>query len=205
MEGSKENPVIIPEIYVTQNEKYHKRLTEQQVRTLAAQFLIPYANLRAIIDVESSGKGFNNDGRIIIQFEPHIFKRTFKEWREYIEGRTWQNNGVKTQSPEWAAFLEACAIDETAAMLSTSAGLMQVMGFNHKVCGFETVQDMWVFQEVKEANQLLCGLRFIAANKKMHEAAKNGNWAVFAFYYNGAGYQKFNYDTRLASAVKRYK
>jgi hypothetical protein len=204
MEGTQDNPIKLPEVYVTPSVKHPKRLTEQQVRWIANEYNIPYAHLRAIIDVESSGKGFADDGKIIIQFEPHIFKREFKDWASYTEGKNWHLNKVETQKPEWEAFLQASSIDETAAMQSTSIGLMQTMGFNHKVCGFETVQDMWVFQDVNEANQLLCGLRFIASNKKMLESARAGNWSVFALHYNGKNYKKFKYDTRLASAVKRY-
>lgn len=204
MQGTKENPIVLPEVYVTTQDKYPKRLTVDQVKQAAAEFKIPYANLRAVIDVESSGKGFADDGRIIIQFEPHHFKRNYAQWRKHAAGSTWVNNGVQTQGPEWKSFNEAYAINPKAAMLSTSTGLMQVMGFNHKVCGFDSVEDMWAFSEVSEYNQLIVGLRFIAANKALLKAAQVGDFAKFALHYNGKDYKKFKYDTRMEAARKKY-
>ena len=41
----------------------------------AAEIGIPYAVARAILQVESGGRSFADDGRMIIRFEPHIFYR----------------------------------------------------------------------------------------------------------------------------------
>lgn len=50
-----------------------KKLTESQIRELAKNNGYEYAALRSVIEVESNGNGFGNDGRLVIQFEPHKF------------------------------------------------------------------------------------------------------------------------------------
>ena len=88
----------------------------------------------------------------------------------------------------------------TAAMESTSVGIMQVMGFNHKVLGFKTVGEMWDYAKESEVNQLRLGLRFIKSNPKMYKAAQTATWETFAYYYNGSQWRKFNYSERLEKA-----
>lgn len=51
----------------------NKKLTEAQIRELAKINGYEYAALRAVIEVESNGNGFGEDGRLVIQFEPHKF------------------------------------------------------------------------------------------------------------------------------------
>ena len=90
-------------------------------------------------------------------------------------------------------------------MESTSIGLMQVMGFHYKLLGFKKVGDMWDFAKKSEMNQLWLGLKFIQSNKKMHTALKNNDFSTFAYYYNGSGYKKYNYDTKLNDAYNQHK
>lgn len=181
-------------------------ITNADIAQLAANNGLEYAALKAVITVESSGKGFDPaTGKIMIQFEPHWFRKIAKNPDEGGGQRTWARNGVEKQAGEWAAFNDAFSINPDAAMQSTSIGLMQVMGFHYKKVGFATVGAMWDHGKESEANQADLGIRFIKAptNEKMYNALKNKDWATFAFYYNGAQYKKFSYDTRLADAYKK--
>lgn len=167
---------------------------------LAAANGIEAAALKAVIAVETSGRGFDAvTGKIMIQFEPAWFKRLAKNEGA---GHVWSQNKVEKQAPEWLAFNEAFGHNPDAAMQSTSIGLMQVMGFHYKKLGFDNVGEMWNYAKVSEANQVELGLRFIRSNKKLYAALKEKDWATFAYYYNGAGYKKFKYDTRLAAAYE---
>lgn len=180
------------------------KLTTEQIKALAAKYGLTYAQLRAVIGVESGGIGFSaTTGKIIIQFEPSWFKRNKADWKKDTKNVTWQTNGVENQTEEWRAFNSAFASDANAAMKSTSVGLMQVMGFHWKLLGFKDVGAMWDFTKESEANQLELGLKFISSNPKMLKALKTNDWATFSYYYNGEQYRKFNYDTRLKAAYEK--
>lgn len=181
-------------------------ITNADITKLATDNGIEFAALKAVINVESSGRGFDAaTGKIMIQFEPHWFKRIAKNADDGGGQRTWAKNKVEKQSAEWLAFNDAFSINPAAAMQSTSIGLMQVMGFHYQKLGFANPGAMWDYAKESEANQADIGLRFIKAkgNEKMFNALKTKDWATFAFYYNGAQYKKFNYDNRLADAYKK--
>lgn len=180
-----------------------KTLTSSQINNLAALNGYEDAALKSVVHVESSGHGFSlKTGRPIIQFEPLWFKRKYEDWKNHQANHTWVNNGVDDQTAEWKAFNDAFSISPNAAMQATSIGLMQVMGFHYEILGFKTVGEMWDYAKESEANQLDLGIRFIKSNPKLDTALKTKDWATFAYYYNGTGYKKFNYDNRLAAAYK---
>lgn len=180
-----------------------KTLTTDQIKALASTNGYEYAALNAVVQVESSGHGFSSvTGKIIIQFEPTWFKRKYADWQKFQANHTWQNNGVDDQTAEWRAFNDAFSLSATAAMQATSIGLMQVMGFHYRLLGFNSVGEMWDHAKESEANQLDIGIRFIKSNPKLDQALKEKNWRLFAYYYNGSQYEKFNYHNRLANAYK---
>lgn len=176
----------------------------KDIKRLAKQYGIDYAVLAAIVEVESAGHGFDaKTGKIIIQFEPHWFKRLYSNWRAHAS-KAWFFNKVETQPGEWKAFNSAFAINKDAAMQSTSIGLMQVMGLHYKRLGFTNVGAMWDFAKESEANQIELGLKFIQTDSRLLRAAKNKDWQNFAKFYNGAGYKTFKYDSRLQTAYNRH-
>lgn len=197
------------------------KLTKNDISQIANQIGLDYATLMAFISVESGGAGFNTDGKIIIQFEPtwfskyltqfkiaHSFNRTTDSHgnRQYTiqVGDKKIQNGVQGQTSEWIAFNTAFAIHPKAAMLSTSIGLMQIMGFNYASAGFSSVDAMWDSFKKGEYQQVLGGAMFIKNNVALYNALKNKDWAHVAFYYNGANYAENNYDHKLANAYIKY-
>lgn len=169
------------------------------IKKIAKEAGIPQDNLRKVIAVESGGFGFDKStGKILIQFEPHWFKRLFLKWTSNLN--VWQNNKVEVQSQEWKAFNDAFSKNPKAAMEATSIGLPQIMGFHWKALGFASVGEFWDYMKESEDNQIKAMVRFIKLNKKMHNALIAGDWDVFAYYYNGAQYKKFNYAERLIKA-----
>lgn len=180
----------------------NKKLTKKQEADLAKEFDIELASLRAVKDVESGGKGFDEaTGKIIIQFEPHWFKRQ----SPYTPSGLWSLNKVERQAAEWKAFNDAFSKNRAAAMQSTSVGLFQVMGFHYKRLGFKTEGELWDYAKESEYNQVRLGLLFIKSNEKMYNALKANDFATFAYFYNGSGYKKFNYDVRLQEAYEKHK
>lgn len=181
------------------------KLDKKDIQLLACEFGLKEASINTVVAVESGGQGFDRiTGKIIIQFEPTWFKRKKTDWQKDTVNVFWQPNGVENQYKEWIAFNSAFKSDANAAMESTSIGLMQVMGFHFKLLGFKTVGAMWDYAKESEFNQLRLGLLFIKSNPKMFEALKTNNFDVFAYYYNGSAYRKYNYHTRMKVAFDRF-
>lgn len=196
------------------------KLTPVQIADTATQAGFEARAVRAVIQVETGGSGYDaQTGYLLIQFEPAWFRRllpkatlasiaaasgakapTPEQAALLADWKVTQANLVEGQVRERLAFDAATRIDAHAAKLATSWGLPQMMGFNHATCGFKTVEEMVEAFRVSEANQLAAMLRFISANAKMRAALKARDWAVLAYFYNGAGYKQFNYDRRLLAA-----
>ena len=52
-----------------------KKLTEAQIQAQASKLGIEVAALKAVIEVECKGSGFNADGTPVILFERHVFRQ----------------------------------------------------------------------------------------------------------------------------------
>ena len=156
-------------------------------KEIAIEFKLLPASLGAFIEVESGGSGFAKDtGKILIQFEPHWFKRKVP----YTPSGAWSVNKVDVQSKEWIAFNNAFSINPTGAMESTSIGLGQIMGFHFKRLGFKSVDEFWDFNKKSLRNQVWCIAKFIATDSNLLTAIKMLDWHKVAVLYNGAGYKE---------------
>jgi hypothetical protein len=142
--------------------------------------------LAAFIDVESGGKGFNDDGKLIIQFEPSWFRKH----EPYAPSGKWSVNKVDVQSKEWLAFNDAFAINPESAMKSTSIGLGQVMGYHYKRLGYSNVGEMWNDAKKGEDRQIFQMAEFINTDRILYDALKRKDWHTVAVRYNGAKYKE---------------
>ena len=192
-----------------------KTLTNDQIRELARQNGIEYAALKAVVEVEASGNGFVGNAPKIL-FEPHIMYRLLTQ-KNYI---TIRNNLMKAHPslcyPRWGTYkygtvasqhdrlAKAAAFNRDTALESCSWGLGQVMGFHWKSLGYESLQAFVNAMYESEAKQLDAMSRFIKVNKLL-DALKSKNWTAFARGYNGAGFAKNAYHTKLAAAYNKYK
>ncbi len=163
--------------------------------------------IHAVLDAETNGKGFDGRGRPKMLFEPHIF------YRELGKGQK-RDRAVKLglARPRWKrdypkdsyARLEAAMkIDEAAALRSASWGLGQVMGFNHKLAGFDTVQEMVEAFKESEGKQLFGMITFIK-NAGLADALRRHDWKAFARGYNGKGFAQNGYDKKLAASYAKW-
>jgi hypothetical protein len=173
----------------------NKRISTEEIKQLATEAGLEPALAKAVVIVEAGNSGFDaRTGKIKIQFEPHVFKR--------YTGLTIEN-GVELQTAEWKAFEIASKIDHQSAMLSTSWGMGQIMGFNHLAAGYDSVQAMVSEFKLSEFWQIRGMLTFIQAHKPMLLALKVKDWDGFARLYNGKNYKKYNYASRLADAYTK--
>ena len=165
------------------------------------------AVLDAFIEVETGGKGFNTDGKIMIQFEPAWFKKK----APYAPSGAWSVNKVDVQSKEWIAFNDAFKKKPDAAMESTSIGLGQIMGFHWKRLGFKSVGEMWDHAKKSLENQVWQIAKFIDTDKKLKLAILQKDWFTIASIYNGSGflalarkYKREPYNISMEKAYKKY-
>lgn len=165
--------------------------------------------LAAFLDVESAGKGFGADGKLIIQFEPKYFKRLSP--KSAPDG-LWDSNKVQGQQSEWAAFNSAFKLNSLAAMGSCSIGMPQIMGTHWKRLGYSSVGAMWDDFKAGEQAQVNALVRFIQTDFKLLEAVKSLDWTTVATIYNGTGFRfiakKYGgdpYDIRMQKAYSKRK
>lgn len=185
-------------------------LNSEDVETIAGYPGCHIAALRAVLAVESRGKGFSADRRPIILNEPHIFYRELgagaKRNLAVQDGLAYARWGTRpyprTQAARYAWLEKAMSIDETAALKSCSWGLGQCMGFNHKACGFSTVQEFVQAMTLSGGAQLYAMARFIVTNG-LQKYLRKLDWTGFARGYNGSSFAKHGYHTRLANAYSR--
>jgi N-acetylmuramidase-like protein len=90
-----------------------------------------------------------------------------------------------------------------AALASASWGAFQIMGFNHRACGFATASDFAQSLSLSASNQLSAFLEFCKA-KGAHTYLATKDWAGFASHYNGPDYRVNHYDRNLAAAYQRF-
>lgn len=183
-------------------------LSDGDVSIIAGYLGCHVAAVRAVLAVESAGQGFHN-GRPLILNEPHIFYRELsggKRAQAVAQGlayKVWRTKPyLKSVDARYEWLERAMAIDEVAALRSCSWGLGQMMGFNHKICGFATVHEFVAAMCHSEGAQLYGMARFIVS-KGIQKNLRTFDWAGFAYRYNGAGYKKNKYDTKLAAAYAR--
>lgn len=191
-----------------------KYLNEKDIIQAAELLEVEPAAIKAIVQVESAGRGYLKDGRVLILFERHKFydllgkknadlaQKTFAQYPHICNPKT---GGYIGKTGEYPRFSLAFGIDPECAMMSASWGLFQIMGFNHKSAGYETIHDFVDAMKISEGKQLLAFCHFVKNNKTMHNALKKQDWETFAKLYNGVAYKKNSYDSKLANAYARYQ
>ncbi len=195
----------------------HSRLAQpSNALTQAASLLgVDLASIHAIRAVESRGAGFLPDGRPKILFERHIFYRQLSQRlgvaaaKHHVAQQPQichpQTGGYLGGVREYDRLAQAQLIHAEAALKSASWGAFQIMGFNHEACGHPDVFAFVTAMQQDEDQHLFAFCHFIKAHKLMHQALKDRNWATFARLYNGPGYAKHGYHTRLAKAYQDAK
>lgn len=163
------------------------------------------AEIKTFLAVETKNKGFDAQDRPLILFERHWFhkltKGKFSKTHPDISNP--KAGGYGTSASQYGRFNKAFELDPQAAMKSASWGLGQVMGFNHRVAGYDTVDEFVSAMKESEGKQLDAAVSFILHNN-LGDELRNHNWAGFAKGYNGAGYRKNKYDTKLAQFYAKF-
>jgi hypothetical protein len=162
--------------------------------------------LWAVLTVETRGCGFLADRRPAILFERHVFSRLtggrFDSSRPDVSNPVAGGYGAGGAA-QYGRLEAALELDAVAALMSASWGIAQIMGENHRLAGFSSVEAMVESMRAGENEQLLALARFLEASG-LEKPLRGHDWTAFARGYNGPAYAKNNYDTRLAGAHARF-
>lgn len=190
-----------------------KKLTEAQIAAQAKALGIEVAALRAVIEVECKGSGFNADGAPVILFERHVMRQ-----RLIANKRDIDLNLISAERPDLCSkstgayglysaqhgrLNAAAQYHRDSALESASWGIGQVMGYHWKALGYLSLQTFINAMYKDEASQLDAMCRYIKVNNLVN-ALKNKDWKAFARGYNGAAYAKNSYDVKLGNAYKKW-
>ena len=166
--------------------------------------------VQAIATVESSGSGFYKNGNPKVRFEGHWFRK-YQKGKDNFSTLQKDNSDIiypysKSSSKKHgsAEYQKALKLDSESAMLSTSFGAFQIMGFNFKAAGHESVKD-FVDAQKTTAGQVESFMSFISSNKAMLKAMKDKDFAKFAELYNGPDYAVNKYDTKMKNLYNKLK
>ncbi|WP_316191598.1 MULTISPECIES: N-acetylmuramidase domain-containing protein [unclassified Bradyrhizobium] len=183
----------------------------------AARSGIDRAALLALVEVETRGVPFEQDGRTpAFLYERHVAWREAGKKSKRLQAafaaaglaipkwsKTTQYKDEGNSASRLALMRRACAIDEEVARRSASWGLGQTMGFLAEEIGFTSACEMVDHMSGNIAVQIEATIEEL---KRRHiiDPLNHQQWATVARLYNGTGYAANNYDGRLADAFKRW-
>lgn len=175
------------------------------------------AGLLALVEVETRGVTFEQDGRTPqLLYERHIAYRyagkvsarvlsmfvaaglAIPKW-----SRSTQYKDQGTSANRLKLIAKARGINEEVANQSASWGVGQTMGFLAAEIGFPSACAMVDHMTGNVAGQIDCMIRELK-NKRIVAPLNAHQWATVARLYNGSGYAANQYDTKLADAFKRW-
>lgn len=184
--------------------------------------------IKALVKVESAGRGHLSDGRAKILFEGHKFWYWLKKFgkdpealsvgNEDIIYKKWTRTHYRVGIKEYDRLEEARKIDPKAAIYASSWGLFQILGenleHNIKSRNYKDVADFEAKQHESEYYHFLDFLAFIKIKKVRGKSlieyiseANEGNydWESFAYGYNGSGYKVNEYHLKMKHFYEQFK
>lgn len=183
----------------------NKILTTKDYCDAAKDLRCEVAALMAVAEVESSGGGYDDQGRIKIRFEGHKFREyTFGKYDKSHPHLSYPYKVQELKRHGYAEFSAAFALDEEAALKAASPGKFQPLGVNYREAGFKSVRDFWDFLRISERNQLLVFCKMVKF-RQIDDELRRLDWAGFARNYNGSAYRDNDYDGKMKRAYNRYK
>jgi hypothetical protein len=180
-------------------------MTAEGMAAVCEMLGVGEAEIWAVLTVETRGFGFLVDRRPQILFERHIFSQRTNGRHDAAHPRISRRRlgGYLGGAAEYERLESAMALDAEEALKCASWGLPQVMGFNHRVVGFDSVPAMVEAMVDSEDRQLEALGNFIMASPKCRIGLQRRDWGTFAACYNGPSFRLNDYDNRLAAAFEK--
>ena len=193
-------------------------LTRQQFIDAGKGVGAPPYHLKAFYKVESRERGFNNQGRLTILYEPHIVHRRTKgfltgmkfDWNYKgtdlkipLSYRFWHNRNrgrfpvkkpikwhpyMENQMGQWEMLAMAYEVHPNA-IEGASYGAFQVLGRWWRELGFKSCVEMLAYMYQGEIYQMDVAIRYLKmSSPKGIQALQEGDWGTLERVYNGGGH-----------------
>lgn len=177
-------------------------ISESDFERAAERIGCDVAAIKAVWEVEAGGRHFLSDRSVIRRFEPHHFPR--EHWSKIgftpRQGEAPWRASLRLSNE--AMFLRAADVDQDAAMVASSWGAPQIMGFNHKDAGFASARQMVEHMAVSASNQLDAFVQLVES-WGIAGAIRAHDWLAFARRYNGSG-QVERYAQLMETAYRKH-
>ena len=192
-----------------------KYLNENHYVEAAKKLNLEVNIIKTVTAVEALQFGFYNNGTPVTLFERHVFYRELVASRGsayatkitamYPDICNTQTGGYIGGKAELTRLAKARGIDEAAALKSASYGLFQIMGFNYLQTGNVSVGKYFDNISIGEPQQLDAFVNYLLLDKdgSLINNLRKKDFASFAREYNGPGYKKNQYDTKMMAEYLR--
>lgn len=201
-----------------------KKLEDKDIREAAIELECEPGLVYAIARQESSHSSFIEiDGEKIpsILYERHHFRklardeslrvsysdiygspyRRAKKLKDgtYIDARTLEQiQLIDAYGPlgkfQYERLIRAYRLNEDAALQASSWGKFQIMGFNYKAAGYETVKDFTRAMSKGDSEHIKAFLKFARKNPVLLKGLRTKNFETIAQGHNGKNWKKTNPD-----------
>ncbi|MDE6291189.1 MAG: N-acetylmuramidase family protein, partial [Muribaculaceae bacterium] len=199
--------LVLTEMPASDEKVKYDTLTEEDFKIVANELGVEIAAIKAVVKIEAGPKlqGFWAPGVPVANYVQSLFNK----YKGKGQGRKLKDAKVPSglsgyALKEWTSLTNARKINADAADMGTYWGMFQIGGFNYKLCGCQSVEEMVAKVCKSEFSQLEMFAVFIR-NSGMLEALQKKDWATFARKYNGPAYAKRGYHTRMAKEYANYK
>lgn len=195
------HPIVDSNILAFLYKNVSVGLTNEDYEVAAKDLGCEIAAIKAVALTETGSSGsfydFHEDLVPSILFERHYFSRLTNGAYDdkYPDISNKVGGGYGKFSVQYEKLAKAYSLDSSAALKSASWGRFQIMGANHKLCNYETVEEFVYDLSLSENNHLRCFVEFIKSNNQLHKAIKEKDWLTFALKYNGPKQQ--GYDVKM--------
>lgn len=169
------------------------------------------AAVRAVAEVESRGAGFDAARRPTLLYERHVFSRNTAPRGKHDAShpdvsfsKPYAPGTFGNSEQQWVRLGKAYGLDPVAALKAPSWGLFQILGENHKACGYAAVVDYARAMTTSPVTQLRAFVAFVRSSPTLLKAIRERNWAAFARAYNGPHYARYQYDQKMAQAYAKH-
>jgi len=209
---------LVPDVAPVSNDNNRSnankgKLTGSDYKKIGDKLGVEPAVVEAVSSVEASGGGFLKDGRVKLRFEGHQFLKYLRangsdvvslqeKYPNLLYGYSKQN--TKDKPHGYDAYNAAIGIHSESAMMATSYGAFQIMGFNYNAAGFKSVE-AFVAAQGTNAGQVESFMTFVSKNPILMKALKNLDFTKFANTYNGSSYKDNNYDAEMQKKYDEIK
>lgn len=182
--------------------------TVEDYAAAAKELGVETAAIRAFAAIEAPRGGFMESGHPTILLERHVWHRLtggkFDTMAPDLSNKIPGGYGSYADQP--MRLRRAMSFDAQTAQQSCSWGLFQIMGYNWKVSGFDSLAAFVAAMHSNVQAHLRAFVSFVQkSHPKMLKAMQALDWETVARLYNGPDYAKHDYHGRLAALYDQLK